>query len=65
MPEAMFTSTPRSPRDLLAVMQKARCGPWTDELKGWRDPHGCAYEDGSRASWHDGGYSAEKSACSQ
>ena len=44
---------------------KARYGPCHDGLPGWRGRHGYAYEGGSRASWLDGGYSAEKSACSR
>ena len=47
------------------AMQRVRCGPCHGGQPGWRGRHGCAYEDGSRASWHDGGYSAEKSACSR
>ena len=39
-------------------------GSLNDGSKELRDLHGCAYEDGSRASWRDGGYSAGKSACS-
>ena len=42
-----------------------RCGPCHDGLPGWHGRHGYAYEGGSRASWLDGGYSAEKSACSR
>ena len=42
----------------------ARYGPCHDGLPGWHGRHGYAYEGGSRASWLDGGYSAEKSACS-
>lgn len=39
-------------------------GPLNDGSRGWRGLHGCACEDGSRASWRGGGYSAGKSACS-
>ncbi len=45
-------------------MPKEKRDAWNDGSKGSHDRHECAYEDGNRASWHDGGYSAEKSACS-
>jgi hypothetical protein len=40
-------------------------GPCCGVRKESHGLRGCAYADGSRASWHDGGYSAEKSACSR
>lgn len=45
-------------------MPKVMHGAWNGDLRESHDLRGYAYEDGSRASWHDGGYSAEKSACS-
>lgn len=40
-------------------------GPCCGVRKESHGLRGYAYADGSRASWHDGGYSAEKSACSR
>lgn len=45
-------------------MPRGKRGAWNGGSRESRDRHGCAYEDGSRASWRDGGYSAERSACS-
>lgn len=61
-----MTGTDSRRRPLMgeSVTPKRKSDPWTDGWPGWRGRRGCAYEDGSRASWHDGGYSAEKSACS-
>jgi hypothetical protein len=46
------------------LTRRVRYGPCPGGPRGSRGLHGCACEGGSRASWHDGGYSAERSACS-
>ena len=45
-------------------MPRVRCDPCRGAPTGSRGLHGYACEGGNRASWHDGGYSAERSACS-
>lgn len=54
---------------LTAREQRIRRRAWRDpcggDPRGSRDPRGCAYEGGSRASWHDDGCSAGKYACSR
>ena len=58
-------SVETTPADgLTDARPKARCVPCRGAQTGWRGRRGCACEGGSRASWHDGGYSAERSACS-
>jgi len=47
------------------LRQRARNGPCGDELRGSRDPHGCACAAGSRGSSHDAGCSAGRSAWSR
>ena len=44
--------------------RKAQCGPCDDEHQEWRVRRGCAYEDGTRAPWHDGDCSAGMFSCS-
>jgi hypothetical protein len=45
-------------------MPTARYGPCCGVPKEWHGLRGYACEGGNRAFWHDGGYSAERSACS-
>ena len=40
-------------------------GPWCDAKPGWPVRHGCACAAGSRGSWHAGGCSAGRCACSR
>lgn len=51
--------------ELYAVIRpRALRGPYRGGSTESRGLHGCAYADGSRASWRDGGCSAGKYACS-
>jgi len=55
-----------APRPACAgVRPTARSGPCGGGPTRWRDRHGSACADGSRASWHADGCSAGKSACSR
>ncbi len=47
-----------------AIRRTGGRGPWRDGSRGSRDRRAYASADGSRGSWHDGGCSAGKCACS-
>jgi hypothetical protein len=53
-----------SERCELRLRPTARYGPWHGGWPGSRARHGSACADGSRGSWHDGGCSAGRCACS-
>lgn len=55
----------RSLPKLSRSKRKARYGPWYGGRPGLHGLREYACAVGSRAFWHDGGYSAEKSACSR
>jgi hypothetical protein len=49
---------------MVPLMPRVRYGPCRGVPTEWHGLRGYACEGGNRASWHDGGYSAERSACS-
>jgi hypothetical protein len=46
------------------LRQTVERGPWSDGRRGSIARRGCAYAAGSRGSWHAGGCSAGRCACS-
>ena len=63
--ELVTVGHPLLTRKHRGLRPRASRGPCGDGRPGWRGRRGCACGDGSRASWHDGDYSADTYACSR